>query len=243
MRIYLGMISILTLTYKRKDLLEEAIQSYLLQIEGHEDTTEMVIINDVDGVEYVYNHPNIRIINLKERFSSVGKKLEWGFKQCKYPWIYRLDDDDLLSPFALNLLYRRIYEYPNKDILRDVGHYVFTNNKYQGINGSVNNGNCYSSNFIKRVGPFIDAQGEDSWLTFDNKADTHTYKELVSTMIYRWGMGVYHISGMGNISSEEVNELTDNQSDTEMGTIEIVPNFKNDYWSPILNDLKKDTTP
>lgn len=237
------MISILTLTYKRKELLEEAVQSYLLQIEGHEDTTEMVIINDVDGVEYVYNHPNIRIINLKERFSSVGKKLEWGFKQCKYPWIYRLDDDDLLSPYALDELSVRVKEHPNKDIIRDMGHYVFIDNKYQGINGNVNNGNCYSSNFIKRVGPFIDAQGEDTWLTYRNNADIYVSRTDKYTMIYRWGMGVYHISGMGDISSKEVNEWTDRISDTEMGTIELVPNFKNDYWFPILNDLKEDTTP
>ena len=134
-------------------------------------------------------------------------------------------------------------EHSNKDILRDIGHYVFTHNKYKGIHGSVNNGNCYSSNFIKRVGPFIDAQGEDSWLTFDNKADTYVSRTDKYTMIYRWGMGVYHISAMGDISSKEVNEWTDRISDTEMGTIELVPNFKNDYWFPILNDLKEDTTP
>ena len=59
------MISVLTLTYKRHHLLEEAIQSFLSQeLEG----CEMVIINDNKDVDYIYEHPNVRVINHKERY-------------------------------------------------------------------------------------------------------------------------------------------------------------------------------
>ena len=47
------MISILTLTYQRHKILEEAIQSYLSQ--DFEGESEMVIINDSPDVEYVYD--------------------------------------------------------------------------------------------------------------------------------------------------------------------------------------------
>ncbi len=40
------MVSILTLTYQRHHLLEEAIQSYLLQYQNYKECSEMVIIND-----------------------------------------------------------------------------------------------------------------------------------------------------------------------------------------------------
>ena len=67
------MISVLTLTYKRHHLLEEAIQSFLSQeLEG----CEMVIINDNKDVDYIYEHPNVRVINHKERFPSISSKLE-----------------------------------------------------------------------------------------------------------------------------------------------------------------------
>ena len=137
-------ISILTLTYQRYHLLEEAIHSYLLQYHPYKDVSEMVIINDSSEVEYIFDHPNIRIVNVKERFSSVGKKLEWGFKQCKGDWIYRLDDDDLLSPYALdvNAEYRKLH--PQKDVLRDQHHYYFCHNKYEALSDSINNGNCYN---------------------------------------------------------------------------------------------------
>ena len=54
------MISVLTLTYGRKTLLEEAIQSFINQ---NDDQSEMVIINDEQNVHYNINHPNVNIIN------------------------------------------------------------------------------------------------------------------------------------------------------------------------------------
>jgi len=225
------MVSILTLTYQRHHLLEEAIHSYLLQLKGYEDVTEMVVINDSVDVEYRFEHPNVRIINHPQRFSSVGKKLEWGFTQCNNPWIYRLDDDDLLSPHALeiNEVYR--VAYPNKDVLRDQKHYFFSHNQYQGLGDSINNGNCYNWNYLKKVGNIIDKSiGEDNWLTFHNNADIHIGDLGRYTMIYRWGMGTYHISGMGDRPNEEIYEITD-RINQEKGIIELNPHFREDYWS------------
>ena len=228
-------ISILTLTYQRHHLLEEAMQSYLLQLDGFNDISEMVVINDSPIVKYHFEHPNVRIINVDERFSSVGKKLEWGFTQCRYPWIYRLDDDDLLSPHALeiNEIYRTTY--PTKDILRDQKHYFFSQNQYEGLADSINNGNCYNWNYLKKVGKIIDKSiGEDNWLTFHNGADIHIGDLGRYTMIYRWGMGTYHISGMGDRPNEEIYEITD-RINSESGDIYLNPHFKNDYWSLLPN--------
>jgi glycosyltransferase involved in cell wall biosynthesis len=82
------MISVLTITYKRHQLLEEAIQSFLFQEPSLE--SEMVIINDNSDVDYVFNRPKIRIINHKKRFPSIDAKIKWGYKQCKYEYIYLL---------------------------------------------------------------------------------------------------------------------------------------------------------
>lgn len=227
------MVSILTLTYQRKSLLEEAIQSYLLQYERYKNDTEMVVINDSSEVEYVYNHPNIRIYNLKERFSSVGKKLEWGFTKCNGKWIYRLDDDDLLSPHALevNEIYRTTH--PTYDVLRCQKNYFYVNNQYDGLADSINNGNCYHRDYINRIGDFIDRSfGEDNWLTFHNEAKIHTGDLGRYTMIYRWGMGVYHISGMGDTPNEEVYRKVD-LSNTESGIIQLKPGFNAPYWEQL----------
>jgi glycosyltransferase involved in cell wall biosynthesis len=224
------MISVLTLTYQRHHLLEEAIQSYLLQDWKY---SQMVIINDSPEVEYVFEHPQIKIVNLKERFSSVGKKLEYGFTQCVGDWVYRLDDDDLLSPYAKELVEGYTTLYPHKDIVRCQKHYFMCHNKYEGLGDSINNGNCYKWNYLKRVGKFIDKSiGEDNWLTFHNNADIHFGKTGHYSMIYRWGMGTYHISGMGDRPNEEIYEITD-KTNTESGIIYLEPKFREDYWSQI----------
>jgi glycosyltransferase involved in cell wall biosynthesis len=224
------MISILTLTYQRGHLLEEAMQSYLQQSDTSD--SEMVIINDCPDVQYVTAIPNIKIINLNKRFSSVGKKLEWGFTQCKGDVIYRLDDDDLLTPWALELQREYHRESPHSDIYRCQKHYFFSNNEYQDLSDSVNNGNAYRSEWLKGIDMIDKSIGEDNWLTFNTNANLHIGNTGRYSMIYRWGMGCYHISGMGDRPNEEIYERVDN-SNTESGLIYLQPNFKEDYWSKL----------
>ncbi len=110
------MISVLTLTYKRHHILEEAIESFLRQDINY--PKEMVIINDNKDAEYIFDHPDVRIINLKDRFTSISEKLKWGFNQCKYDYIYRLDDDDLIINFKELLVILIMATYIQKIILK-----------------------------------------------------------------------------------------------------------------------------
>jgi hypothetical protein len=225
------MISVLTLTYKRLHLLEEAIQSFLIQ--NPEIESEMVVINDNPEVDYVYVHDRVRIINHKQRFPSISAKLEWGYKQCKYDYIYRLDDDDLLCPWSLENVYKDIIENPGYEIYRSKGMHFFVDNVYTGENGNINNGNVYTKAYLDRI-KFPDSSfGEDSDITFGNNSIVYT-STLKHTMIYRWGMGTFHISGMGN----QTNEIILNQADLVLngssGQIEINPHFDNEYYSNLV---------
>jgi glycosyltransferase involved in cell wall biosynthesis len=224
------MISVLTLTYKRYQLLEEAIHSFLLQNVGD---CEMVIINDNTGVDYILKHPNIKIINHKERFSSIGKKIEFGYKQCKYKYIYRLDDDDLLSPKALYNLNLDIKNNPGYEIYRSSGVYFFVNNEFKGESSSVNNGNLYTKDYLDRINIPDSSFGEDVKITFHNNAKIYESK-LKHTMIYRWGMGTFHISGLGNQENKVLFDKADEVLKEEPGVIYLNPKFNDDYWSFIL---------
>jgi hypothetical protein len=192
------MISVLTLTYRRPHLLEEAIKSFLQSMTyafKHQDglfQTEMVIINDNPEVDYVYDqNPHVRIINHKERFPSIASKLQWGFTQCKYDYIYRLDDDDLLSQWGINNATSDINNYPGFDIYRSYGMYMFSENKYEGIHSNVNNGNVYSKSYLERI-KFPDTSiGEDADITF-HKGGVIYESKLLPTMCYRWGMQELH---------------------------------------------------
>lgn len=229
------MISVLVLTYKRPHLLEEAVESFLRQEATVE--CEMVVINDNPEVDYVYNHNKVRIINHKERFSSISAKIEWGYKQCKHDYIYRLDDDDLLAPWALENVSLDIIEHPGYEIYRSSGFYFFVNNEFQEMNGNVNNGNVYTKDYFDRI-TFPDKSGnEDVDITFGNNAKIYESK-LKNTMLYRWGMNTLHISGMGLQSNEVILAQADRVLDGRKGTINLIPNFKHNYYEQIDRDSK-----
>ena len=234
-------ISVLTLTYQRYKILEECIKSYLSQ--DYDGESEMVIINDSTDVEYVYDHPNIRIINCKERFPSIASKIEWGYKQCKYDYVYRLDDDDLLTPWALSLTSQFIVENPGYEIYRSKRQYFFTNNIFIQISDNINNGNVFTKDYLNRI-VFPDKSGnEDVDIVYGNNAKIMTSTKEIYTMIYRWGMKTYHISGMGEQTNDGILNWTDkivtgvqagfNEMTQETGIITLNPFFENDYYSQI----------
>jgi len=226
------MISVLTLTYKRHHLLEEAIQSFILQ---NKEDCEMVIINDNPNVDYILeNYSNIKIINYKFRFESISDKIEWGYKQCKNEYIYRLDDDDLLGPNGLDIAMNNIIENRNYDVYRSSGMYFFCENNYEGIKSNINNGNIYSKSYLNRIIFPKKSIGEDADITFSHNANIYENSENLPTMIYRWGMNTLHISGMGKVSNEIVLRKADDVLDSTMGKIILNPNYKEDYYSKII---------
>jgi glycosyltransferase involved in cell wall biosynthesis len=224
------MISVLTLTYKRHHLLEEAIQSFLAQENPPE--CEMVVINDNAEVDYVYNHPKVRIINHKERFPSISAKLQWGYQQCQGEYIYRLDDDDLLAPWALHNVQTDIDNNPGFDVYRSKGMYFFVHNIFERENSNINNGNVYSKAYFDRIAWPDTSIGEDADITFHKNGNIYESK-LKNTMLYRWGMNTLHISGMGHQPNQVILDQADKVLDNTKGTIELTPKFLNDYYGQI----------
>lgn len=230
------MISILTLTYKRHQFLEEAIHSYLVQ--QCDFPSEMVVINDNKDVEYVLDHPNVRIVNHKERFPSISAKLKWGMQQCKYDNIYRLDDDDLLAKDGLQKSCKYIIDNPGYDIYRSSGFYFFVNNEFHRWTSNINNGNIYTKQYIDRIEFPETSIGEDADITFHKGGTWWEPKYKDATMIYRWGMGTLHISGMGVNSNSAILDYADEVLDNTKGVITLQPHFKHDYYGQIDRDSK-----
>lgn len=236
------MITVLTLTYQRSYILEEAIESFLCQ--NFDGEREMLIINDSSTVEYVFEHPNVRIINVKNRFKSIWEKLKFGIDQAKYDYIYRLDDDDLLTPWALKNSWEDITNNSDHEVYRSNGHYLFVHNKFIKVTDNINNGNIYTKKYIEKIIPLMTniSFGEDAKMTFDFNANIYTSTREEKTMIYRWGMETYHISGMGTTDNEEVLTRTDmlvsdiakqRNSEVEHGVVYLTPHFKEDYYSSL----------
>ncbi len=211
-------------------MLEEAIESFLAQENPPE--CEMVVINDNAEVDYVYNHPKVRIINHKERFPSISAKLEWGYQQCQGEYIYRLDDDDLLAPWALQNVQTDINNNPGYDVYRSKGMYFFVHNIFEKESSNINNGNVYSRAYFDRIKWPDTSIGEDADITFHKGGKIYESK-LKSTMLYRWGMNTLHISGMGHQPNQVILDQADKVLDNTTGTIQLTPKFINDYYGQI----------
>ena len=226
------MISVLTMTYQRHRILEEAMQSFLEQ--DYKGECEMVVLNDSENVRYSYNgDERIRIINHPQRFSSLGKKLKFGFEQCRGDFIYRLDDDDLLTPWALSLVSDLIKN--DADIYRCHYAYFFLNNIYYFLSDNVNNGNTYKKDFINNIDFPDKTITEDLEITFKRGGKIYTDDRGIYSMIYRWGGDTYHISSLGTEHQDnhsyifgEIDKRTE-----EKGVIELNPHFDNDYYSQL----------
>lgn len=229
------MISVLTLTYKRKNFLEECIYSFLQQKTSFKK--EMIVINDDENVQYNIEYANVKIYNIDKRFTSIGRKLHFGIRQCVYNFIYRLDDDDLLTPTGLNDMGNEIIQNPGYNLYHPKHHYGFLNNEFTGIGDGINTGNVFNKAFISKI-PVIDKNfGEDADYFY---SDSVHYVSPVISMIYRWGMNTYHASSIYNPTDlKSVSECDKNIeervmiSDNITGTCTLLPHFNTDYYKKL----------
>ena len=135
-----------------------------------------------------------------------------------------------MSPWALENVKKDVLENPGYEIYRSKGMYFFVNNIYQGEGGNINNGNVYTKAYLDRIKFPDNSFGEDSDITFGNNSNIYT-SELNHTMLYRWGMSTFHVSGMGNQTNETILNQADAVLDGTSGQIDIRPHIDNDYYS------------
>jgi GT2 family glycosyltransferase len=58
-------------TYARPHLLEESIYSFLQQ--DYAGKKELIILNDYDQQTLVFEHPEVKVFNVKQRYPSLGE--------------------------------------------------------------------------------------------------------------------------------------------------------------------------
>ena len=87
-------------THGRPHLLEEAIESFLRQ--DYPGRKELVILNDQPEQELVFEHPQVRVINIKKSFRSLGEKRNACAALCTHDWLFVWDDDDIYLPWRIS---------------------------------------------------------------------------------------------------------------------------------------------
>ncbi len=228
-----GMISCQCVTYGRVDLLEESIACFLNQDYEHR---ELVVLNTLPDQELVFNHPKVRIFNLKERPASLGDARNMCVEICRGSWITPWDDDNFFLPKQLSIF--------NRGMSPD-NHWVKINRQFysekwdvKGIVQGEANLFAFTKESWRRVGGYPSVTvGEDQ--SMNNQIRAGFKGEIIHpnddeiTHVYGWGNGAYHASGKRksewNTAHERIAEWIQNQissGEIPTGTIQLNPQIK-----------------
>lgn len=88
-------------TFAREELLEEAIYSFITQ--DYPGQKELLIINDYEKQELIFDHPEVKIFNYKKRFNSLSEKFHHCIELCSNEYIAPWAADDICFPWRLRI--------------------------------------------------------------------------------------------------------------------------------------------
>jgi len=201
--------SCVCVTFNRPKLLEELLFCFLQQ---DYENKELIILNDQPDVKYVYNDPRVKIYNLSNRFPSLGAKREYSKKLTSGEYIFITDDDDIYYSNHISKLLGHHVKFPEYDIIANKKRY------YSEWNESVElvqvwnmpfNGACISKKYWDNTSfPLDKSCAEDK--DFIENAKVLNIDDEEPTFHYRWGLDVYHISGLGGDGKESYRTVTRN---------------------------------
>jgi len=232
-------ISAKCITYGRVDFLEEAIYSFLQQ--DYAGEKEMVIVNDYPLQTLIFDHPEIRIINLDKTFPTIGDKENFAVNQCKGELIAVWDDDDV----ALSNHMTNIAKYWKEDTnLLHWNRGVFYNNRaITDITQLGNSGIVYSKKIWEELGghPLENAGYDMTFVQAIRKkggiVEAAPPDEEVS-WFYMWGGRGYHMSGQGTDVPGKANVIKRHASHVErerqqgripIGNVQLYPRWQRNY--------------
>jgi glycosyltransferase involved in cell wall biosynthesis len=197
------LVSCLCLTFNRfpayGHLLQECIESFERQ-----DYTakELIIINDAPDQELICDAPQVTIINLPRRCSSLGEKFNLAATQAKGDILMNWDDDDIVLPHRISWSLDKL---GNEDYYNSQRYWYLAGGK---IHHNHSMGVCHGSGVFTRrafdlVGGYPHVSGAQD-LEMDVLFRTHPKIKTVQHTpptprdwyyIYRFGHQPVHLSG------------------------------------------------
>ena len=203
----LPLVSCICPTYNRppryQHLLEEAIASFLRQDYPNK---ELIVLNDCPGQELICDEPGVRVVNVAERFPSIGDKQNAAVGLARGELIAPWDDDDISLPWRLSLSVERLGD---GDYFNPRSYWFLDN---EGLHANHPMGYAHNASLFRRaafegVGGYPSVSlGADAALdaAFSGLAQgvdpRRGDKELTRSewyYIYRWGVSPVHMSGSG----------------------------------------------
>lgn len=242
----LPFISCKCITYGRVSTLEESVESFLKQ-DYPADKCELIIVNDYPLQTLVFDHPQVKIVNLDKTFDTIGEKENYATELCQGEIICQWDDDDVALPNHL----QNVVKYMTDDVniihwevgvlchitgIEQVGWIgnsgiVFRKSAWKAIGGHPLENAGYDMTFIERIN------------AYGGRLFAKPPKEEAS-WFYMWGGRGYHMSGEGTDHSGKLNAIQRHSAHIEKerrkGNVPVGEVNLNPHWDKDYNQMLKD---
>jgi len=100
-------ISCIMPTYGRPAYINEQVKMFLDQ---DYENKELIILNDCKNQKYISKYPEIKVINVEEKFKTLGEKRNRCIEESSGEYIAVWDDDDCYLPWRLSYSLKNILE-------------------------------------------------------------------------------------------------------------------------------------
>lgn len=249
MRSALPPVSCMCLTYGRPGILEEAVESFLRQ--DYEGVKELVVLNDFEDQNLKFDHPEVKVINIAQRFNSVGEKRNACASLSSHEHLFVWDDDDIFLPNRISYTISKMTDPQENgawaDFFKPSKAFVFMNGRISYITENLfHSGGAWTRKLFDSIKGYAHiGSGEDA--VFETELEKRkpgrkrnfNHVELEDMYyIYRWGdFGSYHLSALGGdeggiTSNQKVDNYMKEKAETEglpRGDIYLSPHWKQDY--------------
>jgi hypothetical protein len=201
----------------------------------------MVIVNDYPLQELVFEHPLVKVINLKETFKTIGEKENFTVEQCKGDIIAVTDDDDVyMSNHNTNI---KKYFKEGTNMLHWKKGVFYNEPEITSLVSIGNSGMVYSKKAWLDVGkhPIMNAGGDSVFSARVHKLGNVVHASPPNNEVsawYMWGGRGFHQSGNGFDKDGYPNIIERHSKHIEglrkagkipTGRVELIPMWKKDY--------------
>jgi glycosyltransferase involved in cell wall biosynthesis len=218
--------------------LEEAVESFLRQ--DYKGPKELVILNDRDDQNIIFDHPEVKIFNMPYRITPIGAKFNTLVSLCEGNVLFCWDDDDIYLPHRISYSLERMKDgvYHTTDAFFEKGA-----KNIEASSNMFHSTHAISTKLFNDIGGY--REYDKCSVDVDLKSDiTRKLKREYSTptpvserfYIYRWStVGTYHLSGWGGShadvskSTEAVVEGEKARGKVPTGDIVLKPKWSYEY--------------
>lgn len=233
------LVSCLCPTYNRmpdlRSLLEEAVECFLRQ--DYPDK-ELLICNDTPDQNLTFDHPQVKIFNLKNRMATLTGKINYLLTEAQGDAFCRWDDDDIHLPHRLSY---SVSKLGGRMEWRADRHWYSEAGVIKKL--TLNPGNSHTMALwtrgaLARIGGYPKglSGNEDQKFNEAIAKELGNRDQMIPTestyYIYRWGTGSQHLSGVGGGSTENPHQSHYNEignMPVQPGTFKLRPHWRRDY--------------